>query len=429
MAALGPHGELFEKLRARRSVVDGEGCTFESCPTLRGENKGDRPVTPRPVPRRSIGDSTGKTSQGSGVEDFRHITLRPTARRSLGGESGRGSLGSESGRRSLDGDNVIEAHTDTNADFRKIIALRKMAVDGSAATFENMPSPPLTDFAHVILPPSPVRSRRCLHTNTSSPGTELQSMTPPRSWLWPSLVPPADVGDPDTIKLRRTVLWYNRYGNLKQPLILKYVMPALKRMGMKMALGVLWGLDSKVNEIENPTAWIVGAAANCGLLDTLEPTMDEKLSKTVSWYNKYGNLAGKLSYRMLVAPMAKLKPQCAMRILKELGDKSEEVRDPTRWVLGYVSTMQKERAIKRTARWYNQHGELNQPLHVDAIIWPLTRLELWQAMRILSDLGEKRAEVNNPTAWVNGCARKWLARKKSMWAQTKTDGGARHAEP
>merc|ERR1712183_298961 len=94
-----------------------------------------------------------------------------------------------------------------------------------------------------------------------------------------------------------------------------------RRLPLKKALGALWALDKKGEQLESPTAWILGSVAKAGVMPQMDPQTDAKVKKTIRWYNKYGGLNAKLSYRMVSAPFAKLKPRLAMKILSELGHK------------------------------------------------------------------------------------------------------------
>jgi len=61
-------------------------------------------------------------------------------------------------------------------------------------------------------------------------------------------------------KVRRTIGWYNRNGNLQQEIRYNEVAPALSQIGEQAALQILKGLDGKGHLIRNPTAWITSAA-------------------------------------------------------------------------------------------------------------------------------------------------------------------------
>lgn len=216
--------------------------------------------------------------------------------------------------------------------------------------------------------------------------------------------------DSDTAKIKRTISWYNKHGGLRKPLHYQDLADPLKRIGTEQALRILKGLEGKADSIESPTGWVLGYVNRLGCGDELDWFLAEKISKTVNWYNKYGELSQHLSYREVVGPLSKLNSEEAMKILKELDSKKHEVRDPTRWVIGYARYMEgfMERAskVRRTAMWYNQHGQLKEPIDVDEVIQDLASLEPWQSMSLLKTLGEKGEQVEKPTAWLCAAAQK-----------------------
>jgi len=225
----------------------------------------------------------------------------------------------------------------------------------------------------------------------------------------PTARPSAKPEDNDTLKIRRTIKWYNKHGNLRRPLLLRELVPPLRKMPLKKALACLFELEAKGPDLDNPSAWVLGCANKAGALKQMDPEAAEKVQKTISWYNNYGNLSAKLSFRLLMTPFANIKPHQCMKILNELGEKSAAggIQDPTQWAIGYARRIEKEVKIRRAAWWHNEHTRLQQKLRVDDLVTPLMRLELWQAMTVFRELGEKASDINDPTAWVTSGARKW----------------------
>jgi len=60
-------------------------------------------------------------------------------------------------------------------------------------------------------------------------------------------------------KVQKTIGWYNKNGNLQQPIHFDTVAPAFQAIGEAAALGVLKGLEEKSSQIRDPTAWLVKA--------------------------------------------------------------------------------------------------------------------------------------------------------------------------
>lgn len=223
----------------------------------------------------------------------------------------------------------------------------------------------------------------------------------------------------DIQKIKKTIWWYNKHGGLQKELSVNAVMGPLKRMGRWRAFATLKGLEEKASQLENPTAWVLGSAKKAGAIGQLDPQADRKVRKTVTWYNANGGLQQPLNYTIVSTALHRLKPKMGLKILKELEEKGPELTDPNGWVSHKAKQVEKEYTIKKMAYWLNTKGGLKAELYTDAIVWPLSSLDLWQAKDILNKLNQKRREVTNPTAWVNGWARKVIEKYKTSRAETQ----------
>jgi len=210
----------------------------------------------------------------------------------------------------------------------------------------------------------------------------------------------------DVFKLKKTLRWYNKHGGVQKEVKINDVMGPLKRMGKWKAFQTLKGLEEKAQELENPTAWILGAAKKAGALKALDEELDQKIRKTVAWYNSNGGLQQPLSYCLVSSAFATLKPSIALAIMKEFGEKGPELVDPNGWISAKAKQLEKQWIVKKMAYWLNTKGGLKAKLWTEAIIWPLSTIHPWQAKDILNNLSKKKREVQNPTAWVNGWARR-----------------------
>lgn len=224
------------------------------------------------------------------------------------------------------------------------------------------------------------------------------------------------VQDPGYEKISKTINWYNKNGNLKKPIHFKDVIDPLMSLGTWQALEILKNLEAKASSLDSPTAWVLGYVSKLGGGDVMDPVAEQKIGATVNWYNKHGDLNSKLFYREVAGPLSKLPEKEAMRILHELESKKSEVRDPTRWTVAYARFEERCTKVKRTVWWYNENGNLRQPIQVDEVIKLLGSLETWQAMALLKDLGKKSTEINDPTAWLCAAAIKWRRHDKEKWA-------------
>jgi len=123
--------DLFDKLHKRRALVDSQGASFESSPTVRVADEG---TAPQDVPGND--------------ESWKHSD---EPRKSVGGGSPRASP--LTGRQSVPKRSPCASPGKT--EFEQIISWRKGLTDKNATTFESAPSI-FTDG----LPPSPTRQRR-----------------------------------------------------------------------------------------------------------------------------------------------------------------------------------------------------------------------------------------------------------------------------
>eukprot|EP00931_Biecheleriopsis_adriatica_P113656 TRINITY_DN8880_c0_g1_i1.p1 TRINITY_DN8880_c0_g1~~TRINITY_DN8880_c0_g1_i1.p1 ORF type:complete len:224 (+),score=57.13 TRINITY_DN8880_c0_g1_i1:55-726(+) len=144
-------------------------------------------------------------------------------------------------------------------------------------------------------------------------------------------------------RIDRTITWYNKYGGLAQPMDWQKVSIKLKKIPYKHASRILHELGQQAATVKNPTSWVVskcnelGAAGSKGCL--------KKIGKTVHWWNTLGGLEamGKpLEFAKVVEPLSRVDSQGAMRILKEMGEKKDTLRDPTSWVIAYVNKLEGE---------------------------------------------------------------------------------------
>lgn len=62
------------------------------------------------------------------------------------------------------------------------------------------------------------------------------------------------------MKVKKTIGWYNRSGLLQHEIRFDEVAETLNAVGVKEALAILKGLETKGRQIRNPSAWIVKAA-------------------------------------------------------------------------------------------------------------------------------------------------------------------------
>eukprot|EP00931_Biecheleriopsis_adriatica_P113658 TRINITY_DN8880_c0_g1_i4.p1 TRINITY_DN8880_c0_g1~~TRINITY_DN8880_c0_g1_i4.p1 ORF type:complete len:214 (+),score=56.57 TRINITY_DN8880_c0_g1_i4:63-704(+) len=157
-------------------------------------------------------------------------------------------------------------------------------------------------------------------------------------------------------RIDRTITWYNKHGGLMQPLDWQKVSIKLKKIPYKHASRILHELGQQAAVVKHPTSWVVskcnelGAAASKGCL--------KKIGKTVLWWNTLGGLEamGKpLEFKKVVEPLSRVDTQGAMKILKEMGEKIDTLRDPTSWVIAYVNKLDSQ-GMAYPSPWKSKSG-------------------------------------------------------------------------
>merc|ERR1712084_159675 len=102
-------------------------------------------------------------------------------------------------------------------------------------------------------------------------------------------------------------------------------------------------LESKQEEVKNPTAWIKTAAKKAiergGGIQTMAfapvkgggkgGDADAKIRKTVGWWNKNGNLQDQIRYNEVAPLLMQLGASEACKILKGLEGKEADIKNPT----------------------------------------------------------------------------------------------------
>eukprot|EP00927_Polykrikos_kofoidii_P055705 TRINITY_DN4991_c0_g1_i1.p1 TRINITY_DN4991_c0_g1~~TRINITY_DN4991_c0_g1_i1.p1 ORF type:complete len:189 (-),score=40.57 TRINITY_DN4991_c0_g1_i1:101-667(-) len=126
-------------------------------------------------------------------------------------------------------------------------------------------------------------------------------------------------------KVKKTIGWYNQHGNLKKPIIYKTVKDVIEKVQPRTALRILKTFEEKANTIENPTYWLQKAALN-------EPDLDEKVRKTIGWYNSHGNLLEPIKYPEVVEDLGKLSKWEQLQIINQLEEKGKTITNPTAWI-------------------------------------------------------------------------------------------------
>jgi len=179
------------------------------------------------------------------------------------------------------------------------------------------------------------------------------------------------------------------------------------------------------------------AGAAKGTINTSNST---KLSKRIGWLNNHAGLAMQIKYSEVKDLLTGMGDLGAMRLLKELEEKKESVRDPTGYIkvaaqralgasallnaalptvqsmalgvpMNPVGNIAMEATLGRLRKrigWLNKNANLQSQLVYDKVGQLLAAIGDAQAMEILKKLEEDATKVRDPTGWVTTAARKLL---------------------
>jgi|EP00927_Polykrikos_kofoidii_P066796 hypothetical protein len=126
-------------------------------------------------------------------------------------------------------------------------------------------------------------------------------------------------------KVKKTIGWFNQHGNLKKPIIYKTIKDVIENIEPRRALLLLKTFEEKAATIENPTYWLAKAARN-------DSVLDEKVRKTIGWYNSHGNLLEPIKYPEVVDDLIKLSTWEQLQIINQLEEKGSTILNPTAWI-------------------------------------------------------------------------------------------------
>jgi hypothetical protein len=278
----------------------------------------------------------------------------------------------------------------------------------------------------------------------------------------------------DLSELSRRVQYLNTVGGLGGRLDYEKVAEAVPGAPEDKVEKIFQELETQKDTVKDPTAWVTSAirkAAGGGRSSSRAPTNsvssveegDTKLRKRIGWLNgDGGGFGGQIIYDKVVAAAGGLPYSEVMKVLKDLEEKKNDVKDPNAWVCsalrkaggggqgfvpvsqampqmnwggppqqwspsgpggmwgapgGYPPAMQDggngwtpssedEKKIKKRVEWLNKNifmGSLNSMKVAEAA----TGISDVQAvMKVLKDVEEKKSVVKDPTAYVTSALRK-----------------------
>jgi hypothetical protein len=261
-------------------------------------------------------------------------------------------------------------------------------------------------------------------------------------------------GAPAGSRVSKTIGWLNKNGPLNQPISYSDVADVLTALGEDSALQLLHELSEKGLTINDPTGWLLKAATNAatgggsrkggwgkgsskGWSDYSSPGYgqfvpmsmiqhhhmiqpSQWIGKTIGRLNKTETLKQPVIYNDVIGALSIIPESVAIGLVKELGTKAEEVKDPSGWLIKAAANYNKGGKKWSTSTEVSKKvGELNKSgLFKDRIMWnevagPLLCMEEDEAMALIGELEEKAAEVKQPTNWLKSAAERSFKKPKN----------------
>mmetsp|Transcript_12502 Transcript_12502/g.22502 ORF Transcript_12502/g.22502 Transcript_12502/m.22502 type:complete len:168 (-) Transcript_12502:92-595(-) len=112
----------------------------------------------------------------------------------------------------------------------------------------------------------------------------------------------------------------------------------------------------------------------------------------------------------------------AIVILKKFEENVDSIKNPTKWILAAASKVP-ERRVRNTIAWYNQYGNLPEPIDYEQVKEPLAAIKTGSALKVLQQLEGK--SVRNPTKWLISAAQReepWVPGRggKGRWQRKRS---------
>eukprot|EP00746_Dinoflagellata_sp_MGD_P144910 gnl/MRDRNA2_/MRDRNA2_77611_c0_seq1.p1 gnl/MRDRNA2_/MRDRNA2_77611_c0~~gnl/MRDRNA2_/MRDRNA2_77611_c0_seq1.p1 ORF type:complete len:295 (-),score=78.15 gnl/MRDRNA2_/MRDRNA2_77611_c0_seq1:200-1084(-) len=156
-------------------------------------------------------------------------------------------------------------------------------------------------------------------------------------------------------KLQTQIGWLNANAGLVQNLSFDDVIMPLCSVDVYQALKILKDLEKSATSIKNPTNYVISAVARImgdagmggmgggmGGMDgamLVDPT--GKIGKTIGWLNNKGGLKEPLKYKEVVEILSACDVKDAMKILKDVEEKSSDIKSPTGYVVNAARRVSK----------------------------------------------------------------------------------------
>lgn len=273
--------------------------------------------------------------------------------------------------------------------------------------------------------------------------------------------------------LRQEVDYLNTTGGFNYALTFEKVEEAATNLSPDQIRKIFQELESKKDSVKSPLNWVTSAlrkesgggggnGAHGSGPRTPRPAMsgeaaqaDQKLRKRIGWLNgEHGGFNGAINYDKMLEAGGGLPFSELMRVLKELEEKKDQVREPNSWVCAALRkcggggggnaapppapatywappaqpappaygmppaynaqpawtggglTQDVVDKISKRVTWLNNAAGFAGALNRDKVLEVAGTLEVRETMRVLKDLEEKGSQVRDPTAYVTAALRK-----------------------
>mmetsp|Transcript_80986 Transcript_80986/g.203831 ORF Transcript_80986/g.203831 Transcript_80986/m.203831 type:complete len:584 (+) Transcript_80986:116-1867(+) len=253
-----------------------------------------------------------------------------------------------------------------------------------------------------------------------------------------------------TGKIGRQVGWLNKNVVMREAISFSDVVEPLSMIDVTRAMAILKEVETNAATIDRPTVYITDAASRAlstygvsqeamvhgGAAPVAQGALDPtgKIARQVAWLNKNAGLSELLSFNDVVQQLSILDIREAMAILKDLEEQAQNVKNPAGYVLSAAARAQTAMKpampampsmshvpmsmpaapahgaldptgkIRRQVTWLNNNVRMAQPINFEAVVAPLSGLDIVSAMRILKDIEEGAAGIPNPTGYVTAVA-------------------------
>mmetsp|Transcript_91123 Transcript_91123/g.262798 ORF Transcript_91123/g.262798 Transcript_91123/m.262798 type:complete len:999 (-) Transcript_91123:79-3075(-) len=219
-----------------------------------------------------------------------------------------------------------------------------------------------------------------------------------------------DLGDAERIE--RHIGWLNRNAQLRRPLDLEVVLPALDCIGYRQSIRVLKRLEESADSVADPNEFVKDLVARSGWIwakpDIIDD--DEKVAKRVSWLNQFGMLQQPIDYAQVADALDGLRVPHAMVLLRELEVQSHKIEHPTEYIkksIGLAGEDEIQIPLPNDASVLAQHvATLNRdiqfakPIEFSEVGKDLSRIGDEDALKLLQEVARKGKSIKDPTGFI-----------------------------